>query len=233
MNKRVAGNQRGIALITVGLLLIMAALVLTVYNLWDERRADSATNSIMGQLSYITDTTNTAHIADVAGITEEAGVPQSFPDSGTVCEKQVIPDYLANPDMEMPTVTIDGNLYIGVLTIAALDLSLPVMEDWSYPKLKISPNRYQGSAYTGNMIIAGHNYRKHFGNLRSLTTGDEVLFTDVDGNLFTYAVVEIEVLKGTELERIKSGDWDLTLFTCTLGGENRVTVRCVRDASDD
>jgi sortase A len=26
---------------------------------------------------------------------------------------------------------------------------------------------------------------------------------------------------------MESGDWDLTLFTCTTGGQSRITVRCV------
>lgn len=30
------------------------------------------------------------------------------------------------------------------------------------------------------------------------------------------------------VEEMESGDWDLSLFTCTLGGSYRVTVRCER-----
>ena len=55
-----------------------------------------------------------------------------------------------------------------------------------------------------------------------------VTFTDVDGNLFTYAVSQLEELPGTAIEQMDAGDWDLTLFTCTLGGRSRVTVRCTR-----
>ncbi len=29
-----------------------------------------------------------------------------------------------------------------------------------------------------------------------------------------------------DVEEMITGDWDLTLFTCTLGGQTRVTVRC-------
>ena len=28
------------------------------------------------------------------------------------------------------------------------------------------------------------------------------------------------------MKELLSGDWDLTLFTCTLGGKSRVVVRC-------
>ena len=127
----------------------------------------------------------------------------------------------------MPTVEVDGNRYIGRVTIPALGLELPVMSQWSYPNLKIAPCRYQGSAYTGDLIIAGHNYRTHFGPLKNLGGGDAVLFTDADGNQFRYTVAQVETLAKTAVEEMAAGDWDLTLFTCTLGGQTRVTVRCV------
>ena len=37
---------------------------------------------------------------------------------------------------------------------------------------------------------------------------------------------EIERLRPTAVKEMTSGDWDLTLFTCTVGGQSRVTVRC-------
>ena len=30
---------------------------------------------------------------------------------------------------------------------------------------------------------------------------------------------------GENIEGIESGNWDLTLFTCTVGGQSRVTIR--------
>ena len=130
----------------------------------------------------------------------------------------------------MPTVSFDGNDYIGRVDIPSLGLSLPVISEWSYPRLKIAPCRYTGSAYLDNLIIAAHNYSSYFGNLNRLNTGDTVTFTDVDGNQFTYAVSLIEDLPGTAIEEMQAGEWDLTLFTCTLGGRSRVTVRCERTA---
>ena len=62
--------------------------------------------------------------------------------------------------------------------------------------------------------------------------GSEVIFTDMDGNRFIYAVSETEQLPGTAIEEMKSGDWDLTLFTCTIGGAARVTVRCELTAEE-
>lgn len=196
MGKRTGIN---IVLMTFGLLLIVAALILTGYNIWDEERASIESNKVLGQM-----------IDD-----------EKTSDGATA-------DYLLNPAMDMPTVMIDGHDYIGVLNIPILDLSLPIMSDWSYPKLKIAPNRFKGSAYTDNLILAGHNYRTHFGGIKSLSLGDELIFTDVDNNIFTYAVSEIEVLNERDVDLMEAGNWDLTLFTCTLGRVDRITVRCER-----
>ena len=138
----------------------------------------------------------------------------------------VYPDYVLNPNMDMPAVEVDGHDYIGVLEIPALELELPVMSTWSYPNLKIAPCRYTGSAYLDDMVIAAHNYSQHFGRLKELSGGETVIFTDADGNVFTYEVALVETLMPTDIEEMESGEWDLTLFTCTIGGSSRVTVRC-------
>ena len=41
-------------------------------------------------------------------------------------------------------------------------------------------------------------------------------------------MVERETLNPTDVAGMEAGDWDLTLFTCTVGGQSRVTVRFAR-----
>lgn len=194
-----------------GLLLLAAAFLLAGYNLLDELRAGQAAGQVLEQMP--------------------APDRVQEPDSGSV--EQEIPDYILDPNRDMPTVEIDGNAYIGTLDIPVLDLSLPVMSDWSYPKLKTAPCRYAGTAYQSGFVIAGHNYRRHFGPLSRLVPGDRVTFTDVDGNRFYYQVAEIQVLEPTAIEAMTSEDWDLSLFTCTLGGQTRLTVRCDKVETGD
>lgn len=152
----------------------------------------------------------------VTGILDQ--IPKKEPES--------LPDYILNPDMEMPTKEIDGYLYIGRVSIPALDLELPVMDAWDYTRMKIAPCRYAGTAYLPGFVICGHNYTSHFGRLKNLVPGDRVTFTDMDGNLFSYEVAAMETLSPAAVEEMKSGEWDLTLFSCTVGGQARVTVRC-------
>ena len=126
----------------------------------------------------------------------------------------------------MPSEEIDGRSYIGVLRLPSLGLELPVLGAWSDSGSRAAPCRYSGSAYLDNMVIAGHNYSGHFGTLKNLAPGDVLSFTDMDGNVFSYTVVELETLPPYAVEEMTSGDWDLTLFTCTVGGQSRLAVRC-------
>ena len=56
--------------------------------------------------------------------------------------------------------------------------------------------------------------------------GDEVQFLDVNGTLYVYKVTDIETLGKYELEKLTDTESDLTLFTCTYGGNKRIVVRC-------
>ena len=103
-----------------------------------------------------------------------------------------------------------------------------MLSTWDYALLNIAPCRYTGSVYLNSMVVAAHNYSTHFGRLKELSPGDSIAFTDSDGNVFSYSVIEIETLSPYAIDDMTTGDWDLTLFTCTVGGAQRVTVRCAR-----
>ena len=142
-------------------------------------------------------------------------------------EEGSTPDYVLNPDMNMPEVNVDDISCIGVLEIPSISLTLPVGSKYSDEILREIPCRYYGSVYTDNMVIAGHNYISHFGKLSQLTERDAIIFTDVEGHTFTWYVDAIEALHSTDVEGMTEGKWPLTLFTCTMDGQNRITVRCI------
>ena len=206
-------GKAGTILIVAGLLLFAAALFLTGYNLYDEYRAGTVANRVLNVLQQQTS----------GGSSNDMQLPEN-----SLLDQAELPDYILNPDMEMPTEEVEGNDYIGVLEIPSLEISLPVMSEWSYPKLKISPCRYSGSAYTGNLVIAAHDYRTHFRSIKNLAAGAQVTFTDVKGRCFYYEVDAVEVLEPTAIQDMISEEWDLTLFTCTPGGRARVAVRCLK-----
>lgn len=203
--------KASVILVSAGCLLLAGALCLTLYNIVDEKRAEESVTELMTKLEE----------EIYSYFPENTAMPAAHNDMiGTV------PEYKLNPQMKLPTVYIDGHYYVGYIEIKTLGIRLPIIGDWSYPNLKTAPCRYDGSPYTNDLIIAAHNYNSHFGRIKNLRYGDIIKFTDTNGNVFNYSVIEIDELGKYAVEEMKSGDFDLTLFTCTLGGRTRVTVRC-------
>lgn len=325
-------RKKGAFLITLGLLLIAAALSLTAYNIWDADRADKAAQSAVQSLrelipqngkaqaapeeslastgateaaaqtapaAEILPTTQTSsgnapepgaqtapseettpkeetknagaaepgvepttssegtmfggettHEAQttpavtpptgvITPVGEEAPEAQTTPTGVVTREIKIKPGAQTAPDIkkgvpdplgerEMPTITLNGYRYIGVLDVKSLDLSLPVMEDWDYDRLKVSPCRFAGNVYENDLVICAHNYPQHFTKLKYAPLGTEIKFTDAEGTEFLYAISSVETIGPNDVEGMIHGDWDLTLFTCNTNGQTRCAIRCDR-----
>ena len=201
-------NRKGNFLIILGLVFILAAAILCGFNLYEAENAKKNSEKAFSLIS------------------EKIEIKAEEKENFETVPEEEIPDYILNPEMEMPVIVVDGTEYIGTVEIPALGMELPVISEWSYPNLKKAPCRYFGSVYLDNMVVAGHNYNSHFKGLEELSAGEKVLFRDVDGNEFLYYVSAIEVLPPTAVEEMTSGEWDFTLFTCNATGTYRIAIRC-------
>lgn len=204
-------RTRGSGWIALGLLLIAAAAGLTGYNIMQSERAASVAEQDLTILMQMQPALESR--------TAEKSPAEPIQPEGTA-------DYQLVPEMEMPVLEVDGREYVGTLEMPTIHRKLPVLNSWDDELLQIAPCRYLGSAYTGDLILMAHNYDSHFGKIKNLQTGDPVIFQDVEGNQFFYEVISMETLKPTDTRQMEEGDWDLTLYTCTIGGKMRVTVRC-------
>lgn len=202
-------NKLGVVLMLAGAVLIASALLVLLYNNNEDENAGRATEALMPVLQRAIDENI------------EAGEG-----------KTSLPLDEAASDREMPVVEIDGYGYIGYLSLPPLGLDLPVMSEWDYDRLKIAPCRQFGTVADNNLVIAAHNYRRHFGRLSSMKNGDLVTFTDMNGRVTAYTVESVGVLSPTDVEAVQNNEWDLVLYTCTYGGASRVTVGCSRVKSD-
>ena len=137
------------------------------------------------------------------------------------------PDTVLDP--EMPKAKIHGYDYVGYISAPAIQIELPVMAEWDYSRLKKAPCRQFGSSRTDALVIAAHTYRRHSGSLKELETGDEVVFTDMEGIVNTYTVEKTQVLEPASVELVENSGYDLVLYTCTYGGKSRVCVFCDRE----
>ena len=185
-------KKSGVILISLGAVLILAALLLFLYNRSEDRRAGQEAESLLEDVR-----SSMAANADPE--------PQEEP------AEEIIYDYA------------------GVIVIPDLSLELPVIDQWSYARLKVAPCRQSGAAADGDLVIAAHNYKSHFGYLDRLEPGASVIFTDMEGTVYRYAVEEIRQLAPEDAEDVSSvfsSEYPLVLYTCTPGGKARVAVFC-------
>ena len=195
----------GILCIVIGCVLLLAALGLYGYNRYEDAQAGAEAQVVVQDLEQkLEQTVSKAESTETPSDSEEMLSP------------------------ELPVVMLDGYDYIGVISIPAIDIKLPVMSNWSYPKLKISPCREFGSSRTDDLVIAAHNYESHFGKLGSVSVGDNVIFTDMDGVENHYIVQKTDILQPTDVDAVEHSGYDLVLYTCTYGGKTRITVFCDR-----
>ena len=152
-------KKSGVILISLGAVLILAALLLFLYNRSEDRRAGQEAESLLED----------ARSAISANAAPEE--PQEKP---------------------VEEITYD---YAGVIAIPDLSLELPVIDQWNYARLKVAPCRQSGAAADGDLVIAAHNYKSHFGYLDRLEPGASVIFTDMEGTVYRYAVEEIRRLE--------------------------------------
>ena len=219
-------RKKGAVLIAMGLLLLAAALLLTVYNIWDGHRADQAARQTYQALSaLISAGEETPAPQAPAGESQPAGEPQPTTEPTGETEPTQ-PSFYAH--REMPTLELNGYRYIGTLEVEDMELSLPVMEEWDYDRLRISPCRFAGNVYDDDLVICAHNYPNHFAPLKFAPLGTQVQFTDAEGTVFRYAVTSIDTVGPNDVETMLHGDWDLTLFTCNTNGQTRCAIRCQR-----
>lgn len=200
-------KRKGYVLIGLGVVLLFGAFCLLMHNNQLEEHAEEASKAVIPKL--------------------EREIKHNKENNLDVVYEQMIKNQnvMKEPLPSVPTVEVNHYTYAGLLSIPSLGLKLPVLEKYRYRDLNVAPCRYYGST-SGHFIIAGHNYRSHFGRLSELKKGDVVYYTDGNGEVLEYRVKVIEEIDANDNETLVKQGWDLSLFTCNYMGDKRVTVRC-------
>lgn len=185
-----------ITFMTVGVFFIGFALVLLIYNNYENKKAQESADILIQSIR------------------------------SNIAENELKNELIDPFDEEMTVKEINGHGYVGYISVPALNIDLPVMSECDYGRLKISPCRYYGSTKTDNLVIAAHNYIVHFKYIGRLKPGDAVIFTDMDAVVHNYKVESVEQLLPTDVDKVKDSGNDLILYTCTYGGAKRIVVRC-------
>jgi len=191
-------NKLGKIFVIIGISLIIISTSILINNIYIEKVASKKSTEV---LKLLKDNINTQQL--------------------TINNEQII-------TREMKTTNINGYEYIGIINIPNINLELPVISEYDYDKLNIAPCRYYGSIHTNDLIICGHSYKTHFQSLTNVKQGDTVIITDPTNESYIYEVLEIEILEPNNVDKMINNEFDLTLYTCTNDGLNRITIRCNR-----
>lgn len=227
----------GIAMMLIGVLLMLGAAGVLLYQQYEARSAGEASDAVLPQLMAAMNEHQAVPAASPEATLSPSAVwpaePQGAESALTAAPEEssqpVLPEVeepANTPAPTMPTVMVQNERYIGTLEIPALELQLPVQANWSYAKLKKTPCHYSGTTETGDLVIIAHNYDRHFGLLPTLEAGETVLLTDAAGTVFVYQAQLLEQLEPNQNDVLTAGQWDLSLSTCTKGGLHRNVLRC-------
>lgn len=196
-------------MVAAGAVLILCAMLLLMHNRREDAYAGQEAERLLAEVETA--------IPVQRSKTPVTGAPKKQEDTAAAST-------VVQLDPELPVVMLDGYGYVGYLELLTLELKLPVMAEWDYKRLKISPCRQSGSSRTDDLVIVAHNYDNHFGRLKELSKGDTVIFTDMEGIVNTYFVEKLETLGPDAVDTVLNSSYDLVLYTCTKGGRTRVAV---------
>ena len=212
-------SKFGILLMLIGTVLIFGALYLFMHNNQEDNEAKEHVQNLMPQIHQ-----------EIQELQQSSAADPSH--SKPEIQENIPVELLTPEDVYMTEKIIDGYAYIGYLAIPELDLELPIMSDWDIKLLRISPCRYTGTVRGEDLVIMAHNYKSHFGRLSKLSMGAQIVFTDMDGTVWEYEVVAMDILPANAVEEMTAGEYDLTLFTCAPNRTHRVTIRCDKTESN-
>lgn len=189
--------KRGRFCVLIGFILLLAAGGFWLYNNWEDAQANKAANALLFKVQQ--------------KIPNASSEPNQSSESGTI---KIGADTLTS---------IDNSL--GILKIPSLGLTLPVQRKYTLDALRTSPCQFTNGGRLERLIICGHNFATHFGKIGTLSKGDAITLTDMGGHTYNFSVSEVLTVEPNDWNALKTGNWDLTLFTCTVGGLKRVLVR--------
>lgn len=127
-------------------------------------------------------------------------------------------------DNTMPMLSVDGIDFVGILELPRFESALPVCAEWGTPEKY--PCRFSGSVYDRTVQIAGTSQKGQYDFYRDISVGDNVSFTDMEGNRFSYTVTDIRYEKNADQSTLLREDASLTLFIKNVYAFEYIIIYC-------
>ena len=151
-----------IVCILAGLLLLLTGVILVFHNFWEEYQAGLHSQEILTNVRTSLQEETSSDYNSINGSMEDFSP--------------------ASPESEQEISSQKKDDAIGILHLPDLDLTLPVLGEYSESLLKTAPCVFSGSWEQGlhGLVIAGHNYKTHFQDIERLKPGTVFTFQTLD-----------------------------------------------------
>ena len=127
-------------------------------------------------------------------------------------------------DNTMPALSVDKMDFIGILEMPQYGSTLPICADWGH--VIQCPCKFSGSIYDGTLQIGATSQKGQFDFYREISVGDTVLFTDVEGNRYTYTVTNLQYEKHADQTALNRKEASLTLFIKNVYDFEYLIISC-------
>jgi hypothetical protein len=127
-------------------------------------------------------------------------------------------------DNTMSVLSIDGIDFVGIVEFPGYGSMLPVCAAWG--KTTKYPCHFSGSVYDGTLQIGATTQKGQYDFYRELSLGDTVLFTDMEGNCYTYAITGLHSAKHVDQAALQREEAQLTLFIKNIYSFEYLIVYC-------
>ena len=127
-------------------------------------------------------------------------------------------------DNTMSVLSVDGTDFVGILEFPRYASALPVCADWG--ETAQYPCRFSGSIYDGTMQIGATTQKGQYDFYRELSVGDRVIYTDVEGNRYTFLIIGLRYEKHADQTTLTQKDAALTLFMKNIYSFEYLVVFC-------
>ena len=122
------------------------------------------------------------------------------------------------------SLSLDNTDFVGILELPCYNSSLPVCNDWG--NISKYPCRFEGSIYDRSLKIGATSQKGQYDFFREISVGDELIFTDVEGNSYSLSVSDIRYSKQADETALQSENSALTLFIKNVYAFEYIIIFC-------
>lgn len=127
-------------------------------------------------------------------------------------------------DNTMSALSVDGTDFVGLIEMPQYGSVLPVGGMWG--ESSKYPCCFHGSIYDGTMQIGATTQKGQYDFYRELSVGDSIVYTDMEGNRYTFKVTSLRYEKHADQAALGREEASLTLFIKNIYSFEYLIVFC-------